>query len=191
VKDCEIMAEAEQGPSTSADKSLEDSPEGDVEKYTNVSGKIRLGRCKWFNVLKGFGFIVPEDGGQEVFVHQSVIKMGGFRSLAQDELVEFECKESGKGLEATRVSGPSETECQGSDFKPKPKKRFRKVRCYNCGEFANHLAKDCSHKSLPKRCHNCKNEDHLVADCPLKQEKPEKSEKSVGDSKNTATAEPN
>lgn len=85
--------------------------------------------------------------------------------------MEFECKESGKGLEATRVSGPSAADCQGSDFKPKPKKRFRKVRCYNCGEFANHLAKDCAQGSQPKRCHHCKNEDHLVADCPGKAEK--------------------
>lgn len=121
---------------------------------------------------------------------QSVIKMGGFRSLAQDEIVEFECKESGKGLEATRVSGPSEAECQGSDFKPKPKKRFRKVRCYNCGEFANHLAKNCAQGSLPKRCHHCKKEDHLVADCPLKEDKPEKSDKSVGESEETVS-EPN
>lgn len=111
--------------------------------------------------------------------------MGGFRSLAQDELVEFECKESGKGLEATRVSGPSDAECKGSDFKPKPKKRFRKVRCYNCGEFANHLAKDCSQGNLPKRCHNCKNEDHLVADCPMKTE--EKPEKSVGETEETVS----
>lgn len=56
-----------------------------VEKDSNenvVAGESRRGRCKWFNVLKGFGFIVPEDGGQEVFVHQSVIKMGGFRSVS-------------------------------------------------------------------------------------------------------------
>lgn len=69
-----------------------------------------------------------------------------------------------------RVSGPSDKDCQGSDFKPKPKKRFRKVRCYNCGEFANHLAKDCAQGSQPKRCHHCKNQNHLVADCPEKLE---------------------
>lgn len=123
--------------------------------------------------------------------------MGGFRSvrslsthliafmtflfqLAQDELVEFECKESGKGLEATKVNGPSESDCQGSEFKPKPKKRFRKVRCYNCGEFANHLAKDCAQGSQPKRCHHCKNEDHLVADCPVKPEKSEETQEETG-----------
>ena len=84
--------------------------------------------------------------------------------------MEFEYKESGKGLEATRVSGPSDKDCQGSEFKPKLKKRFRKVRCYNCGQFANHLAKDCTQGSQPKRCHHCKNENHLVADCPEKAE---------------------
>jgi len=173
-------AESHETSSSSDDNKDSESLQKKVEKDSNanvVTEKVRTGRCKWFNVLKGFGFIVPEDGGQEVFVHQSVIKMGGFRSLAQDELVEFECKESGKGLEATRVSGPSQADCHGSDFKPKPKKRFRKVRCYNCGEFANHLAKNCSQGSLPKRCHHCKNEDHLVADCPLKEEKTQKSEK--------------
>lgn len=94
--------------------------------------------------------------------------MGGFRSLAEDELVEFECKPSGKGFEATVVSGPSESDCHGSNFKPKPKKRFRKVRCYNCGEFANHLANKCLLGPLPKRCHNCRQDDHLLADCPTK-----------------------
>lgn len=115
--------------------------------------------------------------------------MGGFRSLGENELVEFECKRSAKGWEATKVSGPSEVECQGSTFKPKPKKRFRKVRCYNCGEFANHLANECSQGSLPKRCHHCKKEDHLVADCPDKPEKTKKSSKSVGESPTSSKSE--
>lgn len=82
-----------------------------VEKDSNanvVNEKRGTGRCKWFNVLKGFGFLVSDDGGQEVFVHQSVIQMSGFRSLAQDELVEFEYKQSDKGFEATKVYGPGE-----------------------------------------------------------------------------------
>lgn len=94
--------------------------------------------------------------------------MGGFRSLADNEEVEFECKYSDKGLEATFVCGPSEQNCHGSTFRPKGKKRmFRKIRCYNCGEFANHVASQCSLGPMGKRCHNCKSFDHLVVDCPL------------------------
>ncbi|KAF9415016.1 hypothetical protein HW555_007283 [Spodoptera exigua] len=133
-----------------------------------VIGVTRRGRCKWFNVAKGWGFITPDDGGQDVFVHQSVIQMPGFRSLGDDEEVEFECKASDKGLEATRVSGPSSVDCQGSHRRPLAKKRFRKIRCYNCGEFANHIAAKCTISPQPKRCHNCKSEDHLIADCPVK-----------------------
>lgn len=93
--------------------------------------------------------------------------MGGFRSLGDNEAVEFECKYSGKGLEATYVCGPSEESCHGSSFRPRGKKRvFRKVRCYNCGEFANHVANQCSLGPMGKRCHNCKSFDHLVVDCP-------------------------
>ncbi|VVD04107.1 unnamed protein product [Leptidea sinapis] len=57
---------------------------------------------------------------------ESVIKMPGFRSLGDDELVEFECKESDKGLEATRVCGPSSVDCQGSHRRPLSKKRLRR-----------------------------------------------------------------
>ena len=39
-------------------------------------------------------------------------------------------------------------------------------RCYNCGEFANHLASQCNKGPMPKRCHNCKAEEHLIEDCP-------------------------
>lgn len=44
-------------------------------------------------------------------------------------------------------------------------------RCYNCGEFANHIAAKCSLGPQPKRCHHCKSEVHLIADCPARQKK--------------------
>lgn len=44
-------------------------------------------------------------------------------------------------------------------------------RCYNCGDLSHHVAAKCSQGPQPKRCHNCKAEDHLIADCPTKVEK--------------------
>lgn len=44
-------------------------------------------------------------------------------------------------------------------------------RCYNCGEFANHIAAKCTLGPQPKRCHHCKSADHLIADCPLREER--------------------
>ncbi|XP_050512735.1 protein lin-28 homolog [Diabrotica virgifera virgifera] len=141
---------------------------------SEASFGLRRGKCKWFNVAKGWGFITPDDGGQDVFVHQSVIQMNGFRSLGDEEEVEFECQISDKGLEATKVTGPQNVDCRGSHRRPVSKKRFRKIRCYNCGEFANHIAAKCQLGPQPKRCHNCKSEDHLIADCPTKVERPSK-----------------
>ncbi|KAF2902535.1 hypothetical protein ILUMI_03652, partial [Ignelater luminosus] len=105
------------------------------------------------------------------FLLQSVIQMTGFRSLDDEEEVEFECKISDKGLEATRVTGPNNTNCRGSHRRPGTKRFFRKIRCYNCGEFANHIAAKCTLGPQPKRCHHCKSEDHLIADCPSRTER--------------------
>ncbi|XP_073980265.1 protein lin-28 homolog isoform X2 [Rhodnius prolixus] len=150
-----------------------------------VGTEKRRGRCKWFNVAKGWGFITPDDGGQDIFVHQSVIQMTGFRSLGDDEEVEFECKISEKGLEATLVSGPEGADCIGSHRRPQTRKRFRKIRCYNCGEFANHIAAKCSLGPQPKRCHHCKSEEHLIADCPTRK----RNSTSGGTSAGPATSE--
>ncbi|XP_066999281.2 protein lin-28 homolog [Anabrus simplex] len=155
------------------------------EQVAGQSLGRRKGRCKWFNVAKGWGFITPDDGGQDVFVHQSVIQMTGFRSLGDDEEVEFECKLSDKGLEATVVTGPSGADCCGSHRRPVSKKRYRKIRCYNCGEFANHIAAKCTMGPQPKRCHHCKSEDHLIADCPTRPDRNKKTASSLSGEQET------
>lgn len=62
------------------------------------------GRVKWFNDAKGYGFIEQPDGGEDVFVHFSAITMDGFKTLTEGEEVEFELKQTDKGLQAANVS---------------------------------------------------------------------------------------
>lgn len=61
------------------------------------------GVVKWFNDQKGYGFIQPDGGGKDVFVHHSSIAMDGFRSLAEGDRVEYEVKEGQKGPSAANV----------------------------------------------------------------------------------------
>jgi cold shock protein len=62
------------------------------------------GTVKWFNDAKGFGFITPEDGSKDCFVHHSAIQGSGFRSLAEGEPVEFEIVQGQKGPAAENVT---------------------------------------------------------------------------------------
>ena len=62
------------------------------------------GKVKWFNDKKGFGFIEPLNGGEDVFVHHSSITMDGFRTLAEGEAVEFELIDGPKGSQARNVT---------------------------------------------------------------------------------------
>ncbi len=62
------------------------------------------GTVKWFNNAKGYGFIEPDGGGADVFVHHTAIQMEGFRTLTQGEEVLYEAAEGPKGLQARNVS---------------------------------------------------------------------------------------
>lgn len=63
----------------------------------------KQGVVKWFDSLKGYGFIQPDDGGQEVFVHFSQIEGDGYRNLYEGDRVHFDLVDQGKGPQAKRV----------------------------------------------------------------------------------------
>jgi len=62
------------------------------------------GKVKWFNAEKGFGFIINEESGKDIFVHYSAINQEGYKALNEGDLVEYELKETDRGAQAINVS---------------------------------------------------------------------------------------
>ena len=65
--------------------------------------ETKTGTVKWFDNKKGYGFITPEEGGQDLFVHMSGIMMEGYKTLTEDQTVHYEVGDSERGPVATNV----------------------------------------------------------------------------------------
>lgn len=66
-------------------------------------GSMATGTVKWFNNAKGYGFLVPESGGDDIFIHHSSIQMDGYRTLRAGQPVSFDIEEGPKGLHAMNI----------------------------------------------------------------------------------------
>jgi cold shock protein len=73
------------------------------ERDEQEENGMPTGTVKWFNASKGFGFITPDDGSQDVFAHFSSIEGSGYRELAEGQKVDFETEQGPKGPQAKRV----------------------------------------------------------------------------------------
>ena len=94
-----------------------------LRHFSSAASSRQSGTVKFFNVTKGFGFISPSDGGDDVFVHQSNVHAKGFRSLAEGESVEYEVGTGDDGrMKAFNVTGP-----QGDYVQGVPRERMSNV----------------------------------------------------------------
>jgi CspA family cold shock protein len=73
-----------------------------------LAGDIHMatGTVKWFNDSKGFGFVTPDDGSEDLFAHFSAINMSGFKSLKEGQKVTFEVTQGPKGKQASNIQAP-------------------------------------------------------------------------------------
>jgi CspA family cold shock protein len=66
---------------------------------------MATGIVKWFNDSKGYGFITPDGGGEDIFAHFSAIQMGGFKTLKEGQKVSFDIVQGPKGKQASNIQG--------------------------------------------------------------------------------------
>jgi len=78
-------------------------PGSSINNQGNKGERMATGTVKWFNDAKGYGFITPDDGSEDLFAHFSAINMSGFKTLKEGQKVEFEVKRGPKGLQAHNI----------------------------------------------------------------------------------------
>jgi CspA family cold shock protein len=78
-------------------------PAPDLPQGRQGRGSMATGTVKWFNDSKGYGFITPDDGGEDLFAHFSAINMSGFKTLKEGQKVSFEVTQGPKGKQASNI----------------------------------------------------------------------------------------
>jgi cold shock protein len=76
---------------------------GEIPVSKIQEGSMPTGTVKWFNDAKGYGFITPDDGGEDLFAHFSAIQMSGFKTLKEGQKVSFEVTQGPKGKQASNI----------------------------------------------------------------------------------------
>src|SRR5215208_5713510 len=76
---------------------------GFARLFARGKQQMATGTVKWFNDSKGYGFITPAEGGEDLFAHHTAIQMSGFKTLKEGQKVEFEVKRGPKGLQAANI----------------------------------------------------------------------------------------